>query len=167
MSRGAIGCDRSKLRATLTDESGWRHSSCGNRCGLMRSDASRSPWVNGESRGRKWGRRRGAPVLAGGKLANEGRRRATPFYGGSMARRGGKGQGVWLGARPRRGRRGGPIGVARSRAGVLAGSGTDATEAGDSQAARSCGSRGWGGTNKWASPKGGASGIGREEREGG
>jgi hypothetical protein len=56
----------------------------------------------------------------------------------------------------KKGEKGGPIGVARSRAGVLAGSGTDATEAGDSQAARSCGSRGWGGTNKWASPKGGA-----------
>jgi hypothetical protein len=41
--------------------------------------------VDGASRGRKWRRRHGAPVLARGKWANEGRCRATPFYGGLMA----------------------------------------------------------------------------------
>jgi hypothetical protein len=51
---------------------------------------------------------------------------------------------------------GGPVGVARSQAGVPVGNDADATEAGDSQVERSCESRGEGGTNKWASPKGGA-----------
>jgi hypothetical protein len=100
MSRGTVGCDRPKLRAMLTDEGGRRRSSGGNRRCPVRSNASQSPWVDQASRGRKWGRRRGALVFARGKRANEGRRRAMPFYGGSTARLGGKGQGVWLGARP-------------------------------------------------------------------
>jgi hypothetical protein len=85
MSRGTVGCDRPKLWVTLTDEGGRRHSSGGNRRCPVRSNASRSSWVDRASRGRKWGRRRGAPVLARGKRANEGRRRAMPFYGGSTA----------------------------------------------------------------------------------
>jgi hypothetical protein len=55
-----------------------------------------------------------------------------------------------------KGEEGGPIGVACSQAGVPAGSGADAMEAGDSRVARSCGSRGGGGTDKWAGPEGGA-----------
>jgi hypothetical protein len=151
-----VGCDRSKLRATLTDEGRWRSSSGGNLHGPVRSDASQSSWVDGASRERKWGRRRGAPVLARGKRANGGRRRATPFYGSSTARRGGTRQGVCLGVRPIEGGGGGPVGMACSRAGVSAGSGADAMEAGDSRAVRSCGSKGWGGANKWTSSEGGA-----------
>jgi hypothetical protein len=46
--------------------------------------------------------------------------------------------------------------VARSRAGVPAGSGAGVTEAGGSQAAHSCRSRGEGGADKWVGSKGGA-----------
>jgi hypothetical protein len=52
--------------------------------------------VDGASRGRKWRRRHGAPVLARGKWANEGRCRAMPFYGGSTAFGEEKGRGSGL-----------------------------------------------------------------------
>jgi hypothetical protein len=79
-----------------------------------RFGASRSPSVDRASRGNKWGRRRGEPALARGKQQNEGRRRVMPFYGGSAARRGGKGQGVRLGAAWGQERRGeGGAGVRR------------------------------------------------------
>jgi hypothetical protein len=56
--------------------------------------------------------------------------------------------------------------VARSREGVLASSSTDMMEAGDSQAGRSCGSRGEGGTDKWAGPEGGAQPQREREKKG-
>jgi hypothetical protein len=66
------------------------------------------------------------------------------------------GGGLRLGTGPSEGgREGCPVGVARSRAGVPAGNDADATEAGGSQVERSCESRGEGGTDKWANPKGG------------
>jgi hypothetical protein len=80
MSRGVVGCDRSKLRAA---------AQFGQK--LVRSGASQSSSVDGASRGRKWGRRHGAPTLARGKRRNEGRRRVSPFYGGLAVRRGGNG----------------------------------------------------------------------------
>jgi hypothetical protein len=116
--------------------------------------------VDGASRGRKWRRRHGAPVLARGKWANEGRCRATPFYGGSTAFGEEKGRGVWLGARPSEGGGGGVRSAWRAHERwsrpVEAGSGANVMEAGNSRAACSCRSRGWGGTDKWAGPEGGA-----------
>jgi hypothetical protein len=70
--------------------------------------------------------------------------------------KGGEGEGVQLGAQPSEGGGGGPVGVARSREGVLASSGTDMMEAGGSQVGCSCGSRGEGGTDMWTGPEGGA-----------
>jgi hypothetical protein len=61
---------------------------------------------------------------------------------------------------------GGLVGVARSREGVPASSGTDMTEAGGSRAGRSCGSRGEGGTDKWAGPEGGAQPEREREKKG-
>jgi hypothetical protein len=66
MSRGAVRCERLKLRATLTDEGGQRRSSGGNRHGT--APLGHCQWTR-VSRGRKWGRRRGVLVRARGKRA--------------------------------------------------------------------------------------------------
>jgi hypothetical protein len=64
MSRGAVGCERSKLRATLTDEGGRQRSSGGIQRG--QAPLGHRQWT-GASRGRKWGRRCNALAWARGK----------------------------------------------------------------------------------------------------
>jgi hypothetical protein len=54
MSRGVVGCDRSKLWAMLTDEGGRQRSSGGNRrspvVGIRRGElVGASEWCEGES----------------------------------------------------------------------------------------------------------------------
>jgi hypothetical protein len=77
MSRGVVGCERLKLRATLTDEGGQRRSSDGNRHGT--SPLGHRQWTR-VSRGRKWGRRCGVLVRARGKRAKRGTALGDAFF---------------------------------------------------------------------------------------
>jgi hypothetical protein len=64
VSRGAVGCEGSKLREALTDEGGRWRSSGGIRCSP--EPLGRRRWT-GASRGRKRGRRCGARAQTRGK----------------------------------------------------------------------------------------------------
>jgi hypothetical protein len=101
MSRGAVGCERLKLRVMLTDEGERQCSLGGIRCSPAPHGHRR--WT-GASRGRKWGSRHGAPVRVRGKWAKQGMALGDAF----LWRLGGAGReekGTGSGLVPRGGRR--------------------------------------------------------------
>jgi hypothetical protein len=74
----------SRGRLVATDQSSGRRSPMKEAATRFerkpaRSGASWSPWIDGASRGRKWGRRRGAPVLARGKRVKRGTTSGNAF----------------------------------------------------------------------------------------